>query len=570
MLSALNQSDNLKEANQDYSTLADGGAVYRSGNFAQGGMAPSSLMVEGGHVPGKAVVKGDSLKNDIVDAKLSPGEIVIPRSIVNHPNAPEMAAQFVKDTLAKGNFKNKEGYQDAGGVAAKDSEDDLKYILEQQNKGAFDKPEKKEPQLALSSNVLNQNYKGNYEYPQGYEQAPAPMAERNVATAEPTVAAKPEPIIKEEPSFFQKGYNAQKKAYLETGELAKKQAELEEAQYLKTFNELETKQKTYQNEIADVNNEMSNLRSDIMQDKIDPRRFISNMSTGNKIGTAIGLILGGIGAGLTGGENVVLKQLNNYIEQDLYAQKAELGKKESLLSGLMQKYGNVNQAMQVSRIMMTDSLSLQMKRIASQYAGKIEAQRLLAEAGKLDQSVADQVDTFAKSRSYTSGKEVAAELDPYREQRIEVEGKPYYAGSEKSAAEKQKQIDSIENALVTLQKMQDIRSDVGRETLPTPSKNKMRQLQENLKLPLYSIFIGPDYSERNVAGILDKIPDPTRLQTEVFENEVNDLKEELKQRKREIIRGIYSRPVKDLNKTKFKPTNALDTKKIEQDISEGQ
>lgn len=34
----------------------------------------------GGHVPGKAKVKGDSPKNDTVDAKLSPGEIVIPRS----------------------------------------------------------------------------------------------------------------------------------------------------------------------------------------------------------------------------------------------------------------------------------------------------------------------------------------------------------------------------------------------------------------------------------------------------------------------------------------------------------
>jgi hypothetical protein len=99
ILNALNQSDNSKEANLDYTTLNDGGAVFRNGMYAQGGMAPSSLMVQGGHVPGKAVVQGDNPKNDIVDAKLSPGEIVIPRSIVNHPNAPELAAKFVKETL---------------------------------------------------------------------------------------------------------------------------------------------------------------------------------------------------------------------------------------------------------------------------------------------------------------------------------------------------------------------------------------------------------------------------------------------------------------------------------------
>lgn len=37
----------------------------------------------GGKVPGKAPVKGDSPKNDIVDAKLSPGEVIVPRSALS-------------------------------------------------------------------------------------------------------------------------------------------------------------------------------------------------------------------------------------------------------------------------------------------------------------------------------------------------------------------------------------------------------------------------------------------------------------------------------------------------------
>lgn len=41
---------------------------------------------EGGKVPGKAKVKGDSPANDTVDAKLSPGELVIPRSIIGQPD----------------------------------------------------------------------------------------------------------------------------------------------------------------------------------------------------------------------------------------------------------------------------------------------------------------------------------------------------------------------------------------------------------------------------------------------------------------------------------------------------
>jgi hypothetical protein len=59
-------------------------------------------MKSGGNVPGQAKVAGDSLKNDNQPAMLSPGEIVIPRSIATGKNAPEKAAAFVRACLAKG------------------------------------------------------------------------------------------------------------------------------------------------------------------------------------------------------------------------------------------------------------------------------------------------------------------------------------------------------------------------------------------------------------------------------------------------------------------------------------
>jgi hypothetical protein len=60
-----------------------------------GGML-GGLFAGGGAVPGQAPVAGDSDANDIVDAELSPGEIVLPRSIAQSENAPEMAAEFVR------------------------------------------------------------------------------------------------------------------------------------------------------------------------------------------------------------------------------------------------------------------------------------------------------------------------------------------------------------------------------------------------------------------------------------------------------------------------------------------
>lgn len=50
----------------------------------------------GALIPGKAPVAGDSPRNDKVPAMLSPGEIVLPRSVVQSGAAPEKAAAFVR------------------------------------------------------------------------------------------------------------------------------------------------------------------------------------------------------------------------------------------------------------------------------------------------------------------------------------------------------------------------------------------------------------------------------------------------------------------------------------------
>lgn len=52
-------------------------------------------------VPGKAKVKGNSVKNDTQLALVSPGEDIIPRSITQGPNAPEKAAEFVRHLQEK-------------------------------------------------------------------------------------------------------------------------------------------------------------------------------------------------------------------------------------------------------------------------------------------------------------------------------------------------------------------------------------------------------------------------------------------------------------------------------------
>jgi hypothetical protein len=52
-------------------------------------------------VPGKASVRGDSQKNDTVNAKLSPGEVIIPRSVMQSDDPIKGAAAFVAAVMAK-------------------------------------------------------------------------------------------------------------------------------------------------------------------------------------------------------------------------------------------------------------------------------------------------------------------------------------------------------------------------------------------------------------------------------------------------------------------------------------
>jgi hypothetical protein len=66
------------------------------------------------------------------------------------------------------------------------------------------------------------------------------------------------------------------------------------------------------------------LFEQVSQDKIDPNRLYNNASTGAKIGNAIGLLLGGLGAGRTGGKNLAVSAMNDAIERDVDAQKANM------------------------------------------------------------------------------------------------------------------------------------------------------------------------------------------------------------------------------------------------------
>lgn len=90
------QKDNAQKAQNGFMKAANDNPISKAINWMQ-----SKPMKEGGGVPGQAKVNGDSLKNDTVPAMLSPGEVVIPRHVMQSKDPPKAAAEFVRQVMAR-------------------------------------------------------------------------------------------------------------------------------------------------------------------------------------------------------------------------------------------------------------------------------------------------------------------------------------------------------------------------------------------------------------------------------------------------------------------------------------
>lgn len=105
---------------------------------------------------------------------------------------------------------------------------------------------------------------------------------------------------------------------------------------------------------------------DVADHKFDANRIWHNMSNGSKAVTAVGILLSGIGSGLSGQPNLALKMLDDMTQRDMEAQKADLGKKESLLSENLKRYGNMKAAEHATYLQMAATLQGQIAASAAQ------------------------------------------------------------------------------------------------------------------------------------------------------------------------------------------------------------
>lgn len=160
---------------------------------------------------------------------------------------------------------------------------------------------------------------------------------------------------------------------------------------------------TYQNSFAAISDERAKIKQNILDGQINPRNYIDNMSTGDKVRTGIGLVLGGMGAGLTHGPNLAFNYLQNQITNDIDAQKANLGSQNSLLSHNFQEMGDLKDATNMALLQTNDMLGSHMRMLADQAATPMQKAQALTIAGQFDAKASELQHNMAIQKALLGG-----------------------------------------------------------------------------------------------------------------------------------------------------------------------
>lgn len=193
------------------------------------------------------------------------------------------------------------------------------------------------------------------------------------------------------------------------GKMGKQQADAE----AKHIEDQQSNAANYQDQFKRLQDERDNLLHDFQNEHIDPEHYMANRSTGQKVSSAIGLILGGIGAGLTGGPNPAMEMLKLHINNDIEAQKANLGKKQSLLSENLKQFGNLRDATDMTRLMSGDIVAHQLQMAAQKAQSPIEASRAMQAIAQIKAGLAPVQQQLAMRQALMSSQQSGkSKMDP--------------------------------------------------------------------------------------------------------------------------------------------------------------
>lgn len=193
---------------------------------------------------------------------------------------------------------------------------------------------------------------------------PSPMAQTPPATERaivPGMPAAPAGFQMPGEASMMKAAGLEAQAAQQIGTAAEKAFEGLQAQ-------METERKTYQSIQSDIQARLKTLDGELMGGQVNPNRVWSEAGTGAKIGAVLGMLFSGIGAGVTGKENLAVANINKMIDRDIEVQKANIQNKQNLFSKYLTQLGDARQAEAASRLHLVQAAEVQVKQAQAKAA----------------------------------------------------------------------------------------------------------------------------------------------------------------------------------------------------------
>lgn len=163
-------------------------------------------------------------------------------------------------------------------------------------------------------------------------------------------------------------------------------ADLVAQQREQTAKQLQDLTQKHQEVLQQRQDQADQMFKDLQTQKIDPNHFWAERSTGQKIGAAISIMLGGLGAGLARTTNQATTILNDRINQDIQAQKDNVNQKNNVFAHYLGQTKDIMAAQQLTRADLLEVSAAQLQAAASKYGSKQVTDGATMEVAKLRQA----------------------------------------------------------------------------------------------------------------------------------------------------------------------------------------
>ncbi len=153
---------------------------------------------------------------------------------------------------------------------------------------------------------------------------------------------------------------------------------------------------TYEKNQKALQGEYDSVFKDLKEGHIDPGAVWANKNAPRKVSTIVGILLSGLGSGLSAAagqnqENMAMKILNQEIDRDIDAQKANMQQKGNMLSALSNQMGNLRAGTEMLRAIQMGATAREIEKAGALAKDPVAQARAKQFAGQLDMTSSAQI-----------------------------------------------------------------------------------------------------------------------------------------------------------------------------------